>query len=443
MIAKVNNIAKNPLTAASEEENHQVAIELAKEEGPKRKKQAKHGPKKKKKEEKPFETAILEQTIIKIGGLLAVGFGEAGSEIIANNMRSGGDIDPMIAGKKMLGIFGFCDIRNFTDATEVLQEEVMIFVNEIAETVHSIASHFSGSANKNIGDAFLLVWKFDREDYGMNDDGSFILHDTHAGAQLTDMALISFVITIGRINTAYKLQKYSKLPGLTQRLPNYSVKLGFGLHFGWAIEGAIGSEFKIDASYLSPNVNLASQLEGETKYYGVLLLVSNSLYENLSGEAQKYLRAIDRVSLKGSNKPVELYTIDMDISNLDPESSTDYLRVKNLPRREKKRIKVRARIRRDNLKNAVRRNEFYVHTLMETEIDIIKMRATISEQFTAKHQEAYENYVNGEWAAAKQLFEEALAIKQSSDGPTNAIMKFMHDYNYTSPLEWKGFRSNE
>lgn len=32
--------------------------------------------------------------------------------------------------------------------------------------------------------------------------------------------------------------------------------LGLGLHIGWAIEGSIGSNYKIDASYLSPNVNL-------------------------------------------------------------------------------------------------------------------------------------------------------------------------------------------
>ena len=52
---------------------------------------------------------------------------------------------------------------------------------------------------------------------------------------------------------------------MNERLPNYSVKMGFGLHFGWAIEGAIGSDFKIDASYLSPNVNMASRLEAATK----------------------------------------------------------------------------------------------------------------------------------------------------------------------------------
>ena len=62
-----------------------------------------------------------------------------------------------------------------------------------------------------------------------------------------------------------KLAKYKLNEGLNSRMPNYSVKMGFGLHVGWAIEGAIGSNFKIDASYLSPNVNMASRLEAATK----------------------------------------------------------------------------------------------------------------------------------------------------------------------------------
>ncbi len=41
-------------------------------------------------------------------------------------------INPLIAGNKIFGIFGFCDIRNFTDMTEILQERVMLFVNDIA-----------------------------------------------------------------------------------------------------------------------------------------------------------------------------------------------------------------------------------------------------------------------------------------------------------------------
>lgn len=37
----------------------------------------------------------------------------------------------------------------------------MISVNQIAEIVHEILSDYCGSANKNIEDAFLLVWKFE------------------------------------------------------------------------------------------------------------------------------------------------------------------------------------------------------------------------------------------------------------------------------------------
>jgi len=47
--------------------------------------------------------------------------------------------------------------------------------------------------------------------------------------------------------------------------PDFKVRMGFGLHQGWAIEGAIGSRFKVDASYLSPNVNMAARLEAASK----------------------------------------------------------------------------------------------------------------------------------------------------------------------------------
>jgi class 3 adenylate cyclase len=80
--------------------------------------------------------------------------------------------------------------------------------------------------------------------------------------------------------------------------------MGFGLHVGWAIEGAIGSDFKIDASYLSPNVNMASRLEAATKQFGVPLLVSGKLFDILTEKTQTYMRHIDTVTVKGSNEPI-------------------------------------------------------------------------------------------------------------------------------------------
>ena len=63
--------------------------------------------------------------------------GEAGTGLISNYLSREGDVDIMIPGKMQDAIFGFCDIRNFTDATEVLQEGVMIFVNRIGLIIHT------------------------------------------------------------------------------------------------------------------------------------------------------------------------------------------------------------------------------------------------------------------------------------------------------------------
>jgi hypothetical protein len=57
-------------------------------------------------DEKKYETAILESTIMKIGALLALGFGEAGGEIIAKNIKKGGSVNPLIPGHKCFAIFG-------------------------------------------------------------------------------------------------------------------------------------------------------------------------------------------------------------------------------------------------------------------------------------------------------------------------------------------------
>jgi len=181
----------------------------------------------------------------------------------------------MLPGHKVICIFGFCDIRNFTDATEVLQEGVMLFVNEIGEIVHGIVDKYSGAANKNIGDAFLLVWKFSEQNTITDEQNDEVkLANCEQVNQLCDMSMISFLKIIAALKRSRKLLKYKNHEGLNQRMPNYSVKMGFGLHVGWAIEGAIGSFYKIDASYLSPNVNMASRLEAATKQFGVPLLIS-------------------------------------------------------------------------------------------------------------------------------------------------------------------------
>ncbi len=89
----------------------------------------------------------------------------------------------------------------------------MLFVNRIAYIIHNIVSQCNGTANKNIGDAFLLTWKLD----GLSDD---------ARTELADQALLSFLKIIVEIE---KNQDYicrfsvAGLSRLFDRIPGYKV----------------------------------------------------------------------------------------------------------------------------------------------------------------------------------------------------------------------------
>ena len=139
--------------------------------------------------------------------------------------------------------------------------------------------------------------------------------------QLCDMSALAFFKIIAETRKSKKLRKYRENEKLLARMPGYEVKMGNGLHIGWAIEGAIGSFYKIDASYLSPHVKMAEKLEGGTKHYGVPVLISGEIRSHFSKEAERYIRTIDIVKFKGSGQVLELYTFDIDINEIDTDFS--------------------------------------------------------------------------------------------------------------------------
>merc|ERR1712072_1258607 len=195
--------------------------------------------------------------------------------------------------------------RQFTDTTECLQEEVMLFVNRIGHILHSIVVQCSGAANKNIGDAFLLTWKLE-ERWGARETSA------HA-----DQALLCFckaLIELGRYEEFIINFSSASTARLYKRFPGYHVRIGSGLHVGWAVEGAIGSHRKIDASYLSPHVNFTEFLESSTKAYGTPLLISEPFFKLLSPASAKFIRQCDRIRKSQEEEPMGPYTYDSDLT---------------------------------------------------------------------------------------------------------------------------------
>mmetsp|Transcript_13971 Transcript_13971/g.15423 ORF Transcript_13971/g.15423 Transcript_13971/m.15423 type:complete len:362 (-) Transcript_13971:23-1108(-) len=357
-------------------------------------------------------------------------------------MSQEGNINHLVPGKKVLGIFGFCSIRQFMDTTDYLQESIMMFVNEIARIVHTSVDHFSGQCNKNIGDAFLFVWKFEEKDVIAEEGQELSLRNYNSVYQIADMSLVAFISVIIQLERSRKLRDIKSSPLLRNDaiLDSPAVQMGFGLHYGWAIEGAIGSEHKIDASYLSPHVNLASRMESATKQYGVPILLTEQIWDLLSNQTKEYTRRIDRVVAKGTRKPINIYTCNIDRNNLDLDQK-ELLPFNGENPETKKRDRVRARIRRTRLREAVVHNKFYIWTILESDDDLIKMRADYTPAFLEVFKMGLSAYLAGDWTNARSQLLKAQVLKPNEDAPTESILSFMSSYSFRPPADWNGYRN--
>lgn len=383
-----------------------------------------------------FETALLELTLTKIGTLMQVGFGAAGADIIGKNMGSG-ELDPMLPGKKITAIYGFCDIRQFTDTTECLQEEVMVYVNKLGDIMHSGTHHYYGMANKNVGDAFLLSWKIcdgelqsfsrftdtpteeDREqvnqavlcppNLGMGTAARRVTPTEMADSALT--AFIKCMIDLDNANTDGPLTEYLKNPNVIRRFgPNFRIKMGFGMHVGWAVEGAIGSRFKIDATYISPHVEMADRLEAGSKMFMTPINISHWLASLLSPGARKFLRKMDRISVRGVDTPVTVYTFDV----------TVFKRGFGTPKI-------------DPITGLQQPVDF------ENDPEYMEIREGLQPAFLESAGQAVEAYLAGDWAKARHYLTHAQQLRPA-DGPCKYLMEVLQEHNFETPQDWKGYR---
>jgi len=372
-----------------------------------------------------METRVLEKTIIKLGSLLALGFGQAGVNIIGQNMRESdaAGVDVMIPGQRVECVIGHARILHFAVATEVLQSKIMSFVNQVAEIVHGVVDEFLGAVNKNTGDAYLLLW---------------VLGDPESDDRQADLSIVAFSKIQGAIARSHKLAAYREHPLFQQRLgPDYRVELLLGLHAGWAIEGAVGSEFKIDASYISPNVSLSESIACASEAYGVRsLLASEAVVMLCHQECRQHCRQIDRALIPGSGVPIGMYCVDLDPRSLKVSEDTSH----RIPWNPRQRFKVRQFLEAEKEKKRRPHAGFQPCHFFHTDGMLVQMQAAYTEDFKQVFKMGYKNYLEGEWLCAKTFLSRTWNEWGFEDGPSRALLNFMEQHHFVAPEGWPGFR---
>jgi class 3 adenylate cyclase len=328
------------------------------------------------------ELAGLGDGLMKLTDLLQVSLGDAGTKIITSNLKGGGEINAMQPGEKMNGYFGFCFVHDFAFLLEALEEDVMIFTNIISEIVHTQVSVHLGSPNKNIGDSWLCVWNHSEEVV-------FTSRQLDGNVEMTyaDHAVVAFAGVIAEVKANEKLKALTSRDSFASKYPNgYQVKMGFGLHYGWAIEGAVGSAQKMDATYLSPHVNMSARLEAASVQMNVDMLVSETFYKHMTPEYQRWVYKVDRVVVVGATNPMILYAYDD-----GPDEQNDYLDKKN--------------------------------------------------RFAHEFDKAVEDYIHGNWSQSKKQLYSCLGARPDNAAATRLIEIIDRDQIHgESPEDFPGFR---
>jgi hypothetical protein len=86
-----------------------------------------------------------------------------------------------------------------------------------------------------------------------------------------------------------------------------AIKAGVGMHSGEVIIGIMGSTTSMDTGIVSDTVNAAARIEGLNKHFGVNIILSETVLNQLDENVQSEMRPIGRVIMKGKHNDIGLF----------------------------------------------------------------------------------------------------------------------------------------
>jgi hypothetical protein len=395
--------------------------------------------------------------------------------------------NPIVPGKQVYALFGFAGISDYSFILRSLEKDTMTFINDVARVLHNEVFRWgfgeSGQCNRNLGSAFLLVYRIGdfaevAEMKARAIDVFFQMGDGKKDptrtpvvaaeidkkdliqlaslpgiSRFADRALLGILKTFAGI---YRDKNIKKWEDTDYRLGGgvgaFSFEMTFGMDAGWAVEGAVGSSYKIDATYLSPHLNMASRMMMAAKQYKVAVLITQGMEELLSSPAKEVMRHLDTIYVKGSKIPQRVYTYDA------RKKGVDYF------------------LNQRKTAIADREAENYREDIWTKDADLRDMRSHVSPEFEVTYSMGLQQYLVGNFTEALAHFraandimvegvvkdgrlESANAVhsklldsnsrddgvltlrEELGDGPCQALIRYIEEErNCIPPDDWHGVR---
>ena len=178
----------------------------------------------------------------------------------------------------------FTDVRGFTTISEHYGEDVQgltSIMNRYMTVMTRAILENNGTLDKYIGDAQMAFWNAPLD------------NNKHA---------------LDAVQTAFQMLK--DLETFNEEVKSEGIPafgMGLGINTATVVVGNMGSDQRFDYTCLGDGVNLAARLEGQTKPYGVKLIVGPQTAELVRDVYQ--VVELDLIAVKGKTEPAKIFTV--------------------------------------------------------------------------------------------------------------------------------------
>jgi len=194
-----------------------------------------------------------------------------------------------LGGERKELTFMFSDIRGFTPISESMKdnpEELTRYVNKFLTAMTTIILKNGGTIDKYMGDCIMAFWNAPL--------------DCKNHRELAVKSAIEMKTKLDQMNKTAEFDP--------------PLKIGIGLNTGDCLVGNMGSEQRFDYSVIGDAVNLASRLEGVSKYYDTTIIISENTADGIDyipltrPKGIKFYK-VDNTFVKGKKEKVSIFSV--------------------------------------------------------------------------------------------------------------------------------------